>query len=192
MEKNILHRKERLIITAVEIIDDLGIQGLSTREIAKRQEVSEATLFRHFKNKNELLVAVLDYFAKFDLDIYNSAKLKKPEEVIHFFIKSYAEYYENYPAITSILQIFDVLRYEPDLKDKVIEIYDNRNKYLSQLIEEVQQKGVLRSDVNNEVLANIILGTNREICLKWRIHGKYFSLRSEVLSVLNEILRTFA
>ncbi|MDD4730008.1 MAG: NAD(+)--rifampin ADP-ribosyltransferase [Dysgonamonadaceae bacterium] len=58
-----LHRKERLIRTAIEIVDEIGIQGLTTKEIAKRQDVSEATLFRHFASKNELLKAVLDYCA---------------------------------------------------------------------------------------------------------------------------------
>ena len=107
MRESILHRKERLIITAIEVIDELGIQGLSTREIARRQDVSEATLFRHYKNKNELLLGVLDHFSKFDNEILQSAKLKNlsAEEAIVYFITSTVEYYENYPAITSIMQI---------------------------------------------------------------------------------------
>lgn len=121
MRESILHRKERLIITAIEVIDELGIQGLSTREIARRQDVSEATLFRHYKNKNELLLGVLDHFSKFDNEILQSAKLKNlsAEEAIVYFITSTVEYYENYPAITSIMQIFDVLRYDNELSDKV-------------------------------------------------------------------------
>ena len=51
MGDNILHRKEQLILTAIEIIDEIGIQRLTTREIAKRQQISEATIFRHFKIK---------------------------------------------------------------------------------------------------------------------------------------------
>ena len=77
MKDNILHRKILLIITTIDIIDELGIQGLSTREIAKRQGVSEATIFRHYKNKNELLLAVLDYFSQFDEDIFQSTRIKR-------------------------------------------------------------------------------------------------------------------
>jgi AcrR family transcriptional regulator len=72
-----LHRKDRLILTTIDIIDELGIQSLSTREIAKREGVSEATLFRHFKSKNDLLAAVLEYYSKFDDDIYQTTGINK-------------------------------------------------------------------------------------------------------------------
>ncbi|QHQ61768.1 TetR family transcriptional regulator [Anaerocolumna sedimenticola] len=142
MLDNIIHRKERLIITTIEIIDELGLQGLSTREIAGRQGVSEATIFRHYKSKNELLLAVLENFTEFDQDIFQSIKLKKlpPREAINFLIRSHVEYYENYPAITSILLNFDELRHEKVLEDKVNCIINNRTEYLRELFEEAQKQ----------------------------------------------------
>ncbi|HVI40277.1 MAG TPA: TetR/AcrR family transcriptional regulator [Anaerovoracaceae bacterium] len=193
MEKDLLHRKERLIIATIEIIDELGIQGLSTREIAKRQGVSEATLFRHFKSKNELLIAVLEYFSKFDTDIFQSAKLKAltPKEAITYVITSYTEYYENYPAITSIMQVFDVLRNEPELTEKVKIILSNRTNYIKQLIEEAQKAGEISPDIDSENLSDLIWGFCREISLKWRMDGQNFSLRTRTLSTLEMVLNVF-
>lgn len=194
MRDNILHRRDRLIITTIEIIDELGIQGLSTREIAKRQGVSEATLFRHYKNKNELLIAVLDYFSQFDEDIFYSTKLKglSPKEAITFLISATVEYYENYPAITSILQITDVLRYEPDLSDKVNEIFESRIKIIKELIKDAQLCGEIKSDADSENLSVLISGLCREICLKWRMENRKFSLRETTLSALGMLLDVFS
>lgn len=194
METNILHRKERLVITAIEIIDELGIQGLSTREIAKRQGVSEATLFRHFKNKNELLMAVLDHFSKFDDDIFQSTKLKKlsSKEAITYFIGSSVEYYENYPAVTSIMQVFDVLKYDPELTEKVKDILISRTNFIKQFIEAAQIAGDIRSDVDSENLSDMISGFCREICLKWRFDSQKFSLRERTLSTLKMVLNAFS
>lgn len=191
---DVLHRKERFVITAIEIIDELGIQGLSTREIAKRQSVSEATLFRHFKNKNGLLLAVLDYYSKFDADIFQSAKLKKfmPTEAITYLIRSYTVYYENYPAITSIMQIFDVLRYDSELADKVNNIVNNRANNIKKLIEYAQEVGEIRPDVDSENLAIIISGFCREICLKWRLDNYKFSLSERIFSTLEMVLDSFS
>jgi AcrR family transcriptional regulator len=113
MGLRVLDRKEQLTLTAIEIIDELGIQNLTTRQIAQRQDISEATLFRHFKNKKELLASVLDYFVQFDTDILQSTKLHnlRPTQALIYLITSYAEYYENYPAISSILQIYNFLLY---------------------------------------------------------------------------------
>jgi AcrR family transcriptional regulator len=44
---------------ATEILNRVGIQGATTREIARRAGVNEVTLFRHFKSKEQLLRAVL-------------------------------------------------------------------------------------------------------------------------------------
>ncbi|NLC19709.1 MAG: TetR/AcrR family transcriptional regulator [Clostridiales bacterium] len=130
--KSILHRKDKLIITTLEIIDEIGIMNLSTREIASREGVSEATLFRHYRNKNDLLMAVLDYFTQFDNDLYQTTMLKKlnPLDAIRFFLSSLAEFYENYPAITVITQLMDTLRYEPELEEKVRSIVFQRSQLL--------------------------------------------------------------
>lgn len=192
MEYSILHRRERLVLTTIEIIDELGIQGLSTREIARRQEVSEATLFRHYKSKNDLLSAVLDNFSKYDQDIFESIALKNltPKESISFLIGTYAAYYESYPAITSILQLFDVLRYEAELVEKVDSIITRRKQFIKKLIEEARAAGGSNDGFNSDCVADILFGLLREVCLRWRIEGRNFQLKDTILSGLEIILKS--
>jgi AcrR family transcriptional regulator len=51
--------RQRLLGAAIETLNRDGIQGATTREIARRAGVNEVTLFRHFKSKERLLRAVL-------------------------------------------------------------------------------------------------------------------------------------
>jgi len=191
--KSILHRKDKLIITTLEIIDEIGIMNLSTREIASREGVSEATLFRHYRNKNDLLMAVLDYFTQFDNDLYQTTILKKlnPLDAIRFFLSSVAELYENYPAITVITQLMDTLRYEPELEEKVRSIVFQRSQLLEKLIDEAKKQNEIRKDIDAELLADIISGAFRETCLKWRF-SRNFSLKERFNSSLNSILASFS
>ncbi|HWR39451.1 MAG TPA: TetR/AcrR family transcriptional regulator [Patescibacteria group bacterium] len=194
MAMELLHRKESIILSVIDIINELGIQGLSTRELAKRQGISEGTLFRHFKTKNHIILAVLEYFSKYDADIFHSVKLKelKPREAITFFVDSYATYYENYPAITVMTQIYSVLSYEAKLAPKITSILDERKKFLQQLIEEGQRLGEIRSEADSDILADIIDGTCGAICLTWRMRSYNFSLRDQTLSALRMILDAFS
>ena len=194
MDKNLLHRKERLILTTIEIIDDLGIQGLSTREIARRQNISEATLFRHFKSKNDLLLAVLEYFSKFDTDIFESVRLKNinPNEAIIYTVSLYMEYYQNYPAITSIMQLFDVLSRESELTHKVKDILKSRNSFMKQLVEEAQKVGKINSLIDSESVADMIIGFCREIILKWRLNERDFPLRERSLLTVKMLLNALS
>lgn len=189
MMKSILHRKDKLIITTVEVIDEIGIMNLSTREIAAREGVSEATLFRHYKNKNDLLNSVLDYFSQYDNDLYQTTMLRNlsPLESIRFLINTLAEYYENYPAITVITQLMDTLKYEPELEDKVKSIVNLRSQFIMKMIDEAKKRNEISNDLDTENIADIISGTFREICLKWRIN-RNFSLKDRITSSINTIL----
>ncbi|MBP2636754.1 MAG: transcriptional regulator TetR family [Firmicutes bacterium] len=197
MAISLLHRKESVVLTAIEIIDELGIQNFSTRELAKRQSISEGTLYKHFKSKNEIILAVLDYYSKFDLAIYEAtlaydARNNEPSNtMLHFWIDAYVTYYENYPAITALVQLYDVFSYDNDLREKVQEIYSKRSSYLKIIIETIQEKGEFPSTIKSTVLVDIVLGSFREICLSWRMAGRSFSLRDRMLTSLAIITDLF-
>lgn len=194
MAKGLLHRREIIILTAIEIIGECGIQGLSTREIAKRQGISEGTLFRHFKTKNDIVLAVLDYFSQYDGDIFRSAELKglQPRAAITFFIDSYVTYYENYPAIAAVTQIYGVLSHEPDFAPKIHSIADGRKNFLKKVIETGQKVGEIKADTDSDILADIIIGTFKEVCLLWCLDGENFPLRQKMLAALEMILAAFS
>ncbi|MEW9123425.1 MAG: TetR/AcrR family transcriptional regulator [Thermotaleaceae bacterium] len=191
--KPIIHRREGLILTTIDIIDELGIQGLTTKEIAKRQNVSEATLFRHFKSKNELLIAALEHFSQYDKDIFRSIEIKrmKPREAILYFIETYAIYYQNYPAITAMTQIYDVLRCDVFLADKVKYIFSTRGEFMKKIIEDAQKSGEISQEIDSEELADILTSVYNGICLKWRMNEYGFPLREKIVSAISSLLDAF-
>jgi len=50
----------RILSAARELFAQKGSRGTTTRQIAQRAGVNEATLFRHFGTKSQLLQAMLD------------------------------------------------------------------------------------------------------------------------------------
>jgi len=53
--------RERILTAAREIFERNGTRGTTTREVAERAGVNEATLFRHFHNKMSLLEAMREW-----------------------------------------------------------------------------------------------------------------------------------
>lgn len=82
------HRRGSLIHTAIEVINERGIQGLSVREVAKRQGISNASIFSHFKSKSELILSVLDHFTQYDSVVIQAIQLRelKSIDAIKYFI----------------------------------------------------------------------------------------------------------
>lgn len=188
-----LPRKESIILTAIEIIGDLGIQGLSSKEIAARQGISEGTLFRHFTSKNEIIVAVLDKFSQFDSDIFSSAKLKSTgfKEAINYFFNAYVEYYENYPAITSIVNAYEGFRWDSELESKLRGILQRRYNFIECLIDEGKKNGELGTDIESRNLADVYIGFFNSITLNWRMSQYGFSLKERMFSTLDMVTEAF-
>ena len=193
MGNTLLHRKEAIILTTIEVINEFGIQGFSTREVAKRQGISEGTIFKHFKSKNKLMLAILDHYSQYDADIIESIMLKKlrPIESINYLINVYAEYYQNYPQITAITQAYDVLSCDPELTSKVKEIFSNRSVFMKALIDAAQKAGEISASIESEKLSDIIWGSIMTICLKWRLSGYDFPLKEYILTTIKMILDAF-
>jgi AcrR family transcriptional regulator len=185
-----IKRKERIILTAIEIISDLGFQGLSTKEITKRQDISDGTLYKHFKSKNDIILGILDFYSKFDESLKESIEMSKlsSKESIKFFLRMLTEYYENYPAITALSIIQETFEHEENIGDKSRQIYEDRIKVIMHYIEKGIKSGEIRQDIDSEVLTDIILGSFREIILKWRIGKFEFSLKERVMKTLETIL----
>lgn len=193
MEISLLHRRESIIISIIETLNEVGIQNLSTRLIAEREGVSEGTLFRHFKNKNEMMVAVIDHFSQFDHSIIQTTINRglSPVETIYYFITAYAEYYENYPAITVIVQAYDSLMHDPDLSDQVKAIITKRSDFLIETIERGRGDGSIKASTDSQLLEHLITGASNDICLKWRMEKFSFSIKERVTAMLEMLLEGF-
>ncbi len=186
-----ISRKERIILTSIEIMDELGFQSLSTKEICRRQEVSEGTLYKHFRSKNDVILGVLNYYSKFDEDIKQTIEMKNMSatEGITYFIARFAEYYESYPAMTAIQNSHEVLRNEAGVADKVIEIFESRTNFISYLVEKGRENGEINADIDSESLSDVVLGTFQAICLKWRMRNYNFPLKQRILTAHEKIMR---
>ena len=63
MEQDIFENnlKERLILAGLKELEEHGIKNFSLRRVANTAEVSCAAPYRHFKNKDQLILAILEY-----------------------------------------------------------------------------------------------------------------------------------
>lgn len=192
--KSLLNRREGIIISTIETLNEVGLQNLSTKLIAKREGVSEGTLFRHFSSKTEIMIAVIDHFSQFDNAIIETSKNRKlsPLETIRYFVCAYAEYYENYPSITVIVQAYDSLMCDPQLCDKVKAIIAKRSDFILKNIREAQENGTIKANINGELLEHLITGGITDICLKWRIEKFNFSIKDRTLAMLGIVLEAFS
>ena len=70
-----IHTKERIFETALNLFAEKGYKATSIRDITKATGLSVAAFYNHFKSKNELLQAIYDFYRGLD----NTAPATKPD-----------------------------------------------------------------------------------------------------------------
>ncbi|MDD3224890.1 MAG: TetR/AcrR family transcriptional regulator [Clostridium sp.] len=56
--------KQEIFETSVKLFSKEGYNGVSMREIAKEVGIKESSIYNHYKNKEEILSSLFDYFAE--------------------------------------------------------------------------------------------------------------------------------
>jgi TetR/AcrR family transcriptional regulator, tetracycline repressor protein len=52
--------REIVVAEALDLLDEVGLDALSTRQLAKRLGIEQPSLYSHFRNKDELLTAMAE------------------------------------------------------------------------------------------------------------------------------------
>jgi AcrR family transcriptional regulator len=85
--------EDKLLRAATSVFAKRGVSGATTREIAHRAKVNEVTLFRLFRNKEELLRRVIVSSGQRFADVFDAAPLESAADLrrtVENFARVYA------------------------------------------------------------------------------------------------------
>ena len=169
-------RQILIIDEAIKIIHELGYQAFSIRELSKRVGISEPAIYRHFLNKEDIVLGILGRFNEFDLSLFQEVKkYEKPIEKIQSFVQYHFDFLEKNPSMTSIVFAEEIFNQSELLREKMLTIIEKREKQIKSIIDEARAKNQIIEVETNE-LATIILGFIRLVILEWRMGGFSLSL----------------
>lgn len=178
---DLTNRQIEIIQAATKLIGQGGVQSLTTKTLAKEMDFSEPALYRHFKDKNEILLSVLRFYMgqlkKGILDISEDkiSGLDKIKAIIDFQFG----HFTKYPAIIMVIFAETSFQYDSVLSNQVSEIMRQKSKSLESIIKSGQEEGVIRKDISPQQLATIVMGSMRITILKWRLSNFKFDLLVE-------------
>lgn len=145
--------KRRIFESALQLFNEKGFDATTIDDITQRADVAKGTFFNYFPRKE----SVLEYLAEEWLDVAEKTAVDRSQSatsriraLYHVLSTAYAEY----PDLTRAVMRASATRMccpEPD------GAWQRFERLLTQVLEEGQQSGELRTDVKSTVLHGVLI-----------------------------------
>lgn len=174
-------RQSEILSESIKLIANKGIQGFTIKNLANAIGITEPAIYRHFKNKQEILVELLSLFKENKESFMSNVQANSitPIEDLKTMFENRFRFFANNPAIASVIFSEELFRNDPLLSKMVFEIMKENQKIILQIISAGQKSSDIKPNVAAEQLAFIITGAIRLIVTKWRLSEYSFDLEKE-------------
>ncbi|MFZ1292318.1 MAG: TetR/AcrR family transcriptional regulator [Melioribacteraceae bacterium] len=172
-------RQKTIIDEALNIIHEGGYESLSIRELASRVKISEPAIYRHFLNKEDIVLGILSRISNFDQKLIESVNKKNdPKDKLNEFILFHFNFLDKNKAMTSVIFSEEMFTQSKILKEKLMQIMGLRLKIIVEIINEIKSNQKVK-DIDAAELAKIIMGFIRICVLEWKLSNFSFSLKEK-------------
>lgn len=185
MRKKDDKKQESIKKAVIKLILEEGFHGTSISKIAKEAEVSPATVYVYYENKDIMLHEIYSEYSEEILDnLLNKVSLHMVgSELIETLIKSYYSYIKNNKEIFLFVEQFSSC-------PALINSCEERKgiKSFNDLLEKFKQNKVIKN-YSNDTLISLVFSPVKSICMNQCITKEEKStLLKELIKILQDSL----
>ena len=153
-------RKKDIIDAAAELIVREGVQGVTIRNISKKNRISEPAVYRHFRNKREILVGLIENFESnlmtaIDEPIrYHKNPLDRLREIMKTHLIFTEKKRGGLFAITA-----ESIHFNDDfLRRKILGVMEKYKIKIKDILNEAKREGLVREEINLDAVSLAFFG----------------------------------
>jgi AcrR family transcriptional regulator len=169
-------RQEQIKQAVIDIISNDGIKNLSIKNLADRIGMSEGSIFRHFKSKNDIIVSIFkDIQDNFIGDLGKIARSdEEPSIRLNKYLSATIEYHTENKGINMLLFSEASYKNNPDLKKRLQQIFHDQKQFVIGIISDGISAGIWDENVVVENVALMYMGIPLAMNMEMLIGGKGF------------------
>lgn len=171
-------RHDQIAEAALEIVREGGVRALNLAAVARRVDIVPSAVYRHFKNKGEIVSAVLVLIRKrLNANFQEVAALDAtPIDKLQLLLNRHLALIAGNNAIPRIVFSEEVLAGMPEKRQQLLGIIRDVLRNVAGIVKEGQQRGELRTDLAPENIAVSFLGMIQPAAIIWELSGGEFDL----------------
>lgn len=194
MEDSYISNRDKIVASAIELIGDLGLHALTPKNLARKQNISDTLIYKYFGGIDEVLIAVVNEYAAFDINIQRTVDHLDGSYIdkIRYHADTYATYYDNYIGMGAIMLHYEELLHMSETREIISECMLKRNDFVCSLFQGAIENKEIRPVFTPKELTLVFNGLFTEGLLERRNQYSRKSFRvemKEMIGHLEKILR---
>lgn len=173
MEIELDKTEQKIVDATIFLLDKEGMNGTTTKKIAKKAEVSEVTVFRKFKSKDNLLKIAKIYYSDYFLEKISDILINYEDTDLESLLKNtwwkLVNFLDNNLDIIKIA--LDELMSNPEEEKIFSKFSDEVLKNLTNIFQEQIDKGKIRK-INPSAAALTVFSVIVEGIIFWKFESK--------------------
>lgn len=175
-------RQEQIAEAALKLIAADGMKKLSIGGIARHVGVVPSALYRHYKNKDAVIDAVLDLIEdKLSGNVRAvENQAQDPIEQLYQLLMRHIKLIRESQGIPRIVFSEDVYSGHPGRKKRIYAIISGYLESIENIVLQGQRSGAIRTDAEAKNIALIFFGLVQPSAILWHISDGNFDITREV------------
>ena len=170
LEKKATHvRQAEIVQAALSVIGRLGVSGLTIHEVALAAGMSEANIYRHFRNKQEVVKAMVEFIGSqvTSRAAQLAASSGKPLDKLEKVIMAHTEMIAKNPGIPRLLFSDGGIATGGRIAYIMNSRIESFQSTLAGLLEAAVAEGAVRQGISSRETTIAILGMLQFSVLRW-------------------------
>lgn len=171
-------RKQQIIQAALSLVSSHGLKGLSIAGIASRVGLVPSAIYRHFKNKEQVIDAILDLIRErllANVRMVTGETADVLERLLRLLMLHIQLIREN-QGILRLVFSEEVMNGPQERKARVQATVETYLRAVAEIVHQGQKAGVIRSDLEAGSVSVAFLGMIQPAAILWHLSAGKFDL----------------
>lgn len=183
-------RKEAILTEAMQLIIENGLSELTMSKVAKRMKFSEPAMYRHFQNKQDLVISMIqrisgcfaEVFGKFD-------QTEAPAVFLPKYFAAQLEYLETVRGVTLLFLSESAFSSNTVIREELQKMFRSQTGRVAAYLELAATRGEIRSDVDPAAAALVYMGTVQALTTRFILSSQTVSVSKSSQPALDIFLK---
>jgi len=185
MRKSGEERRQEIVEAVLELAAEHGSGQITAQAIADRVGIAQPTVFRHFRNRERILEAVIEWIARQLLGVVGgvAAGSGAADERLKTLLDRQLEFIGRHRGLPRLLFSERLHQENTRLKRSVGRIMDAYTATVAGLVREGVDAGAFRRDLDPQETAELVLALVQGTIMRWSVRDFEFDLPGQAPAI---------